>query len=130
GQVTAVAGVEATVEDWEGDARDSFWENFLVPFPKAVENQTEVVDELRCAVWGFESIVRSGRRDVKKVLDATKQCVDGYDGDKTAKAPFALSIVIAVTGVLAALPTGGATLGLALVSSGAVGANAVIAADA
>ena len=117
GQVTAVQGLTPQIEDWEGKARDSFYENFLVPFPDAVENQTEVIDELRIALWAYESILRAARVDAKKLLDETKKVVDAYDGDKSGKTQFAFTIIAAFAGVVKDLPRGGATLGLALVGN-------------
>lgn len=121
GQVTAVQGLTPMVEDWEGKARDSFYENFLVPFPDAVNNQIEVVDELRLSMWAYENILRSGRIDAKKLLDETKKVVDSYDGDKAAKTQFFLVIVGSIAGVMKDWGAGAYRLGLSLVNGSATG---------
>lgn len=134
GQVTAVSGLGPKIEDWEGEAADSFYDHFLVPFPQAVDNQVGIAEELRTALQCYESLLRSGRHDIKLILDKTKGVVDGYDGDKTASAQFGLSIVIALTAILTAGPTGGLSLTMNLnlatvAGSAAIATNAVITAD-
>lgn len=119
GQVTAVQGLTPMIEDWEGKARDSFYDNFLVPFPDAVTNQIEVVDELRLSMWAYENILRSGRVDAKKLLEETKKVVDSFDGDKAAKTQFALVIVGSIAGVMKDWGAGAYKLGLSLVNGSA-----------
>lgn len=123
GQVSAIQGVTPQIEDWEGQARDSFFANFLVPFPDAVDNQIEVVDELRVSLWAYEGILRAGRADAKTLLDTTADALDAFDGGKAAKRTYALIIVAALAGVLkdvpgAAAAGGGQKLGLSVIASG------------
>ena len=111
-----VDSVEALISDWTGDAAMQFAQGFLNPFPKSVDNQVEVVDEMRRGVGAFEAILRHSRKDVKDIGDKTAQVLDSLDDWSSDDLKPVLGVVGAVVGLLGALPSGGASLGLALLS--------------
>lgn len=113
--MSAVSTVAGAVENWQGDARDSFHKYVLEPFPAAVKNQTEVVDELRCAMWAYQAVLAKGRIDAKAIADSTVNVLEGLDDFKSSDATVTLSVVGSAGDLVSALKSTG-ELDLALLS--------------
>jgi ribosomal 50S subunit-associated protein YjgA (DUF615 family) len=126
GRDAAVAALNAAVRNWSGEARDSFHTYFVTPFPDAVTNQTEVVDELRISLWAYQAVLGHARRDAKVIATKAADLLESLDDFKVSDATVALAVVGAAESVTSALSTE-AVLGLPLLAGGDMEPSSVAA---
>lgn len=117
--VEKVDEVEILVADWTGNAAVGFNESFLNPFPAAVRNQIAVIEEMKAGVEAFEIILRQSRIDVRQVAQDTVTVLDSLYACNSENVSPVLGIISALAGAIAAPPTGGASLVLSLIGTGA-----------
>ena len=123
GRTTVISQATSMVEKWAGEAQHDFKKYFLDPFPNAITNQKAVVDELRVALHIYEGVLRQARVDAKKIADETKKVLDSLNDCTADDWKVALGLIGVAAAVVGAIPTGGASLGIAgamaLVGAGA-----------
>ena len=89
----AVPELTGSVSGWEGSAGDSFRRNVLDPFSDTIRHQTEVLDELRCALWTYQGVLSRARTDALVIADTTTKVLESLDDFKSADATVTLSVV-------------------------------------
>lgn len=109
------------VERWTGRAAMEFRRNFISPFQSIVSNQFIATTILRGALDAEREIWVRARNDIDKIAHDTLVALDRMDdcGKNSWVMTFTVvSSVAAVTGVVLAPVSGGASLGLTAIAAG------------
>lgn len=129
GRMTPIVNVKDMVNArWDGAASDDFRDFFLTPFVKAVNNQQALLDELAVAMYAYEGVLRQARLDARAVATNAINVLDSIDGyGGGGDAGLVLGVIGVAVSVVAAVATGGTTLGitLGLIGAGVSGAQVV-----
>lgn len=121
GKTAVFTSASDEVGKWAGKSRDAFKELFLDPFPNAINNQKQVIDELRAGMYLYEGIQRTGRKNARDIAVKTREALEpeGFSL-KSSEAKLLYSMVGIVAALMSALisPTLGLATGtLAIVSA-------------
>jgi hypothetical protein len=127
GNLGAVAGSESFMEKWHGKAADAFKDSFIDWFPTIVKNQFIVASTVRAALRAYRNMWEAARRDVLELQSKTLVALDASPRCNNGDWTIVFSVIEAVA-VIAAVPTGGGSLGAELAIAG-VAATAGVAAN-
>jgi hypothetical protein len=106
--------------NWGGDAQRHFTQYFLDPFAIAVTNQQLVLDELAVAMYAYEGLLKQSTVDAKSAADETIRVLDGLHDSNPPDATTIIKVAAITVSIVAAVATGGTSLGITL---GLIGAG-------
>lgn len=118
-ELDKMAGASSSLEDWTGLAAQEFKEGFIDPFPSIERNQFLLICALKCTLEAEWAIWVAARRDIDDIAHKTLAALDrmGDCGRNTWGQSFTVAACLA--GIVAAPPTGGASLAVSLVGAAA-----------
>ncbi|HEY8471738.1 MAG TPA: hypothetical protein VIL37_03775 [Natronosporangium sp.] len=129
GRMTPIVSVKDLVAGhWQGAASDDFRDFFLTPFTNAVTNQQALLDELACAMYAYEAVLRQARVDAKNIADRAVDVLDSIDAyGGGGDIGLVLGVLGVAVSVVSAVATGGTSLSitLGLIGAGISGAQLV-----
>lgn len=108
-----MTGAGSLIEDWDGRAARQFKAKFIDPFPELVNNQFLLLATLKSALAAEQSMWSAMRRDVDDIArESLKAFRALHSGGYNWTMVF--TVVAAVTGFAASIPTEGASIPLTL----------------
>jgi hypothetical protein len=119
GDLTKMAGVSSSLEDWTGLAAQEFKETFIDPFPSIERNQFLLTHVLKSTLEAEWAIWVAARRDIDDIAHKTLAALDHMEdcGRNTWGQSF--TVAACLTSIAAAPFTGGISLALNLVGAAA-----------
>jgi hypothetical protein len=112
-------GSESYIENWTGSAAMAFKSNFIDPFPSVVRNQFILVSALKSALEAEQAMWKETRKNITDIAEQTLKVLDSMGGCSSNEWTMTFTVVAAVVGVAAAIPTLGTSTVLTLTAVGA-----------
>ncbi|GLZ31145.1 hypothetical protein Lesp02_33330 [Lentzea sp. NBRC 105346] len=118
-----LGGAQLDMDGWHGGAADDF-RTWLLKLEDAINLLADCIDALMLILRSYKAIVLAMRSDVLQLVSTT---LKGIEEAEASDWKIALAVVGAVAGVVAALPTGGASLSVTAVAASMVAGAAGVA---
>jgi len=121
-----ISGSSPYIADWTGKAATEFYNNFIVPFPTLTKNQFVLLATLKAALEAEQAMWQKTRENIDQIAEQTLSKLDTMDDCGSNEWTMTFTVVASVAGVLAAVPTLGASTTVTIAAIG--GAAWVVAA--